>query len=182
MTSYRTNQGTRYLIRKDYHQLVERMTRKEKREHVRQSQQSTPKSPFVEYLEQQDEHNNSDSSSDDDIPEQTPPTTIVNKTPTSSDKSAIHDDEISKTADDDDSTINTQLIKLANEVETEMDKAITDMTSERQNDLIPDEDKITTIIQSIFKTEFSDIMAKLERKEQVLDKQIQKNKTLNQTL
>ena len=57
VSSYRTNQGTQYLLCKDYHQLIERMTRKNKREMVRQSQfppkqhssssSSPQKSPFL---------------------------------------------------------------------------------------------------------------------------------------
>ena len=181
VTSYRTSQGTRYLVRKDYYQLVERMMRKEKREQIRQVQQPASKSPFVEYLTLQTNDDKSTSSSDDDIPSQHPPPTVVDKTPVSSERQQVYkDDDISK--DEDDSTINTQLTKLATAVETEMDKALTDMTDDKEDDLISEEDKITTTIQSVFKNELSTIMTRLEHKEQTLDKQIQKNKTLNQTL
>ena len=191
VSSYRTNQGTRYLLRKDYHQLIERMARKDKREMLRNSQsslkqqQSSPssqqKSPFLEYLEVQTYDDNS--SSDDNEPVSNTDQPVVNKTPSTS-----HTQNIQETTnpsvhtDDDNSTINTQLTKLATEVETEMNNAMHDMNNDRQDDLIPDEDRITTIIQSVFKSELSNIMKRLEHKENALDKEIKKSKALNQTL
>ena len=89
VSSYRTNQGTRYLLRKDYHQLIERMARKDKREMLRTShsspkqQQSSSssqqKSPFVEYLENQNYDDNS-SSDESNLVSKTDQL-IVNKTP-----------------------------------------------------------------------------------------------------
>ena len=51
-----------------------------------------------------------------------------------------------------------------------MDNAITAMTNEKHNDLILDEDNITTTIQNVFKTEVSTILKWLEQKEATLDK------------
>ena len=89
VSSYRTNQGTRYLLRKDYHQLIERMTRKNKREMVRQSQfppkqhsrssSSPQKSPFVEYLKIQNYNDDSSDDNNGSLPKSDQP--IVNKTP-----------------------------------------------------------------------------------------------------
>ena len=56
------------------------------------------------------------------------------------------------------------------------------MTNKKQNDLIPDEDNITTTIQNVFKTELSSILKQPEQKKTTLDKEIQKNKTLSQIL
>ena len=187
VSSYRTNQGTRYLLRKDYHQLIERMARKDKREMLRTShsspkqQQSSSssqqKSPFVEYLENQNYDDNSSSDESNSVSKTDQP--IVNKTPSIAHKQNNDD---TNNLSDDDSTINTQITKLANDVETEMNNAMNAVTEDKQHDLIPDEDKMTTIIQNVFKSELSTIMKRLEHKEIALDKEIKKSKTLNQTL
>ena len=56
------------------------------------------------------------------------------------------------------------------------------MANEKHNDLIPDEDNLTTTIKNVFKTELSTILKRLEQKEATLDKEIKKHKALNHTL
>ena len=53
---------------------------------------------------------------------------------------------------------------MAEEVETNLTNAMTAITDQEDADIF-DEDKITTIIQSVFKSEVSDIIKRLQDKE-----------------
>ena len=159
ISSYRTDTGTRYLIRKDYYQLVQRMIRMEKRQTMDDAKNT--QSPFTDFATQSPLA--TDSEDDDSIEQATIPKEIQDTTPTNASQPPA---ETSRPDPDenDDSTINTEVTKIAEEVETNLTKAMLAI-NEQTNDVIPDEDKLTSIIQSVFASELSTVLKRLETQE-----------------
>ena len=78
ISSYLTDTGTRYLIQKDYYQLVQRMLRMEKRNTLDDA--TKMQSPFTEFATQSPL--DTDSDKDDSIKQSTIPEEVHNKTAT----------------------------------------------------------------------------------------------------
>ena len=126
VSSYKTDNGVRYLVRKDYFQLIQRMQRMQKRS-TTQVQKDPPtsrkQSPFME-LANCTPLDDSSSSDEDSIA-----TNKIPKDVPTVNEPALLDNAPSTpldTKDDDDSsTINTEVTKIADEVENNLTKAMT---------------------------------------------------------
>ena len=180
ISSYKTDNGVRYLVRKEDYQQIQRMQRVQKRSntsHVpKDPPQSQRKSPFMELAD----HTPLDDSSSDE--ESIPTIKIPTEVPTTTNPTSTTNDPPSPTADDEDSsTINTEVTKIADEVETNFTKAMTAIT-DQEDATIFDEDRITTIIQPVFKSEVSAIIQWLQDKEVSLVQETNKCKLLNEKL
>ena len=172
ITSFKSTQGQRYLIRKDYYQNVQRMLRTERRTQAKAPKQphtprtsSAKKSPFLQAItdlqDTSDEDDNTDIEASSKLSQSPNLLPDIEHTP----KQA----NVPKTNSNEDS-IQSDVEQHTSNLEQDMDRALKDLMTE-DDDNINDE-HITRIIDDAIALKIDPIINRLVQREELLQQQI----------
>ena len=190
VTTYKSTQGQRYLIRKDYYQNAQRLQRNTKRSKSkapstpRPSQKSSTqkhspkKSPFLQAINDLQDTSDDDSKQDDD----------ENKSISTTQSPALLSETVRtpkmanvQSTDADDESIRSDVQQHASDLEHNMDRALMDLKSNDDDDNNKSEN-ITKIIDDAITIKLNPILDRLQQRESTLQQQSSSLKTLSSEL
>ena len=181
---YRTAQGLRYMINKEFSQNARRAQRAQRRTQIRENTTPPPTSnepatsgtpPFVQLMEQK-RNNPLDYSSDEDTDTEKEQQTSKDDKPASN---IDHPQETSPQSSDQDKdydncTIESDVTKQADELEKNLDAAVAQLKADQNTDQDHDalQEKFSDVLKNLIQDELSQCRQEYKAKEALLDSKI----------
>ena len=159
VTSYKTDQGYRYLIKKDYLQTVQRMIRNENRAKIREDERNTPaksakKSPFIQAMKELQDTSDEDTSADEKETDKIP---VTENFPTP----RIHNTD---SDEQENLSFDTDVTQHAADLERDMELAMKDLElPEDETEQEPKPDHLTPLVKSIIAEELQPFFDQLTK-------------------